>query len=60
METIGPFARAFGSIVSFAASKRIDIPEMRKLLEETGTKLYRAAELTEEDVKTYKDLQGKA
>ena len=33
---------------------------MKKLLEETGTKLYRAAELTEEDVKTYKDLQGKA
>ena len=38
---------------------RTDIPSMKKLLSETGTKLYRGTGLTKKELKSYKDLVGK-
>jgi hypothetical protein len=59
METLGPYAKAFGTIISHAAKRRTDIPALKKLLEETGTKLYRGTGLTKNELQQYKDLVGK-
>ena len=32
IETLGPYAKAFGRIIALAARRRTDIPEMKKLL----------------------------
>ena len=58
METLGPYAYAFGGIIECAAKRRTDIPAMKKLLEETGTKLYRGTGLTKNELKEYKDKVG--
>ena len=50
METLGPYAKAFGTIIEGAAMGRTDIPAMKKLLEETGTKLYRGTGLTKKEL----------
>ena len=38
---------------------RTDIPEMKKLLEETGTILYRGTGLTKKEIQDYRDKVGK-
>ena len=47
VDTLGPYAQAFGMILSKAAMHRNDIDAMKKLLAETGTKLYRGTGLSE-------------
>jgi|ERR1711971_631336 len=59
VNTLGPYARAFGKVTSFAAEYRTDIPEMKKLLEETGTILYRGTGLTKKEVQDYRAKIGK-
>jgi len=59
VDTLGPYAYAFGYVIAGAASSREDIPEMRKLLEVTGTTLYRGTGLTKKEIKKYKSLEGK-
>ena len=39
--------------------KRTDIPEMKKLLEETGTILYRGTGLTKKELQDYRDKVSK-
>ena len=50
METLGPYAYVFGMIINGAAQSRTDIPEMKTLLEEKGTKLYRGTGLTKKEL----------
>ena len=54
METLGPYAKAFGGIITGAAIRRTDIDDMKKLLEVTGTKLYRGTGLTKKELKNYR------
>ena len=46
VDTLGPFAYAFGIIISYAAMERDDIDKMKDLLENKGTTLYRGTGLT--------------
>ena len=39
VDTLGPFARAFGAIIAFAGMDRLDLYDLRDLLEVKGTKL---------------------
>ena len=46
VDSLGPFAMAFGTIIDGAALNRKDIAATKKLLEDTGTTLYRGTGLT--------------
>ena len=59
VDTLGPFAYAFGQIIIDAACRRTDIPDLKELLEVKGTKLYRGTALTKQELQKYKDLIGK-
>ena len=60
VDTLGPYAKAFGNIVANTAKYRKDIAATKKLLEETGSTLYRGTGLTQQELHTYQALVGKA
>ena len=59
VDTLGHYAKAFREIIDVAAMDRKDITATKKLLEETGTTLYRGTGLTQQELHTYQALVGK-
>jgi hypothetical protein len=50
IDTLGPYASAFGVIMSRTAKERKDIPVLKNKIEKEGICLYRAAHFTEEKI----------
>ena len=59
METLGPYARAFGLIIEGAAEERTDDPVLKNKMEKEGVLLYRGTGLKPEQLKEYQDKAGK-
>ena len=59
VDTIGPFAYAFGLIIELAARNRTDINPLTELLAKKGTRLYRGTGATYNELLAYKAKIGK-
>lgn len=59
IETLGPYAAVFGSIIRSAPRHRTDIPDLKNKLEVEGTDLYRGAGIKKAQIDQYKALVGK-
>ena len=60
VDTLGPYAAAFGGIISNAAMKRTDLDtNLKQKIEKDGILLYRGTGLKPEQLKEYQDLVGK-
>ena len=60
IDTLGPYARAFGRIIYRAARNRTDIDaDLKNKIEKEGILLYRGTGLKPEQLKEYQDKVGK-
>ena len=59
IDTLGPYAKAFGAIIAGAAEERTDDPVLKKKMEEEGVLLYRGTGLKPEQLKEYEVRVGK-
>ena len=60
VDTFGPYAAAFGSVIEFAARYRTDVDEnLKNKIEQDGILLYRGTGLKPQQLKEYQDLIGK-
>ena len=58
VDTLGPFAYAFGAIIDSACRFRKDISDLKETIENKGIKLYRGTGLTKKELMNYTYLMG--
>ena len=59
MDALGPYAKCFGRIIGVAAYNRKDVNDVKELLANKGTTLYRGTGLTKKELQTYQAKIGK-
>ena len=60
IDTLGPYAKAFGVIINMAAKNRTDIDaDLKNKIEKEGILLYRGTGLKPDQLKEYQDKVGK-